>query len=102
MTLDMFIERLKHWTQTAPEPGWWHLSDGELRSKCCRCPITFVAKHEVNKGFDMTAYDNAAEALGLHIHLADKIVYAADSDLGKCDQQLRAQLLAACGVKEGR
>ena len=102
MTLATFIARLKHWTSTAPEGDWWYLADGELRSKCCRCPITFVAKREKGKGFAMEAYDDAAEVLGLHIHTADKIVYAADSDQGKCDQELRATLLAACGVKEGR
>ena len=101
MTLNTFIERLKHWTGAAGVR--WHLDNiGGLRTQFDQCPITCVTQHEKDTLYDATAYDDAAHALGMHIHLADKIVYAADSDQGKCDQKLRAQLLAACGVTERR
>ena len=105
MTLERFIERLKHWTATAPHKGWWHLTEGELRSKCIRCPITFVARFEADKGFPMSAYDDAADAMGMDIHLADRIVWAADyapepEPNPNYDPALRKQLLDACGVKE--
>ena len=106
MTLSTFIERLKHWTATAPERDWWHLAGDQLRSKCYRCPITFVARHEADKSFAVTEYDDAAKVLGLHVHIADRIVWAADhvpspGPNPNYEPVLRAQLLEACGVAEG-
>ena len=102
MTLATFIERLKHWTSA--RPARWRIADGELRTICDQCPITYVAQQEKDVHFDPGEYDDAAEVLGLDIHLADRIVWAADNTPPphpRYEGELRKQLFAACGVKEG-
>ena len=102
MTLATFIERLRYWTGAASVR--WCTTGGELRTNFDQCPITCVAQFEQDRMFDNGQYDDAAEVLGLDILDADRIVWAADNTPPphpRYEGDLRKQLFAACGVKEG-
>ena len=68
----------------------------ELRCGC-QCPITYLAKKELGREFEVGEWESAAAELGLEDDY--QIVDAADMIPGH-DKALRANLLAACGVAE--
>jgi hypothetical protein len=65
------------------------------------CPITAVAHKLRGVTLPVDQYDKAAKRIGLPGKLASQIVIASDKGVGH-DEELRARLLAAVGVKESR
>ena len=101
MTLEQF---LRHLSRT--RNGWYEEKSGELRTKTRsgreHCPITRVAAMHGRGSFDPSEFEEAADAIGLHSNLADRIMYAADDFCFPQGAQktLRLQLLKAVGLKE--
>ena len=122
MTHTEFLENLTAWSQTdkgiVPEgtpdnalhaweygqkkvppsqrPKWRIRPGNELRCGC-QCPITYLAKKELGREFEVGEWESAAAELGLEDDY--QIVDAADLIPGH-DKALRKQLLEACGVAE--
>ena len=122
MTHTEFLESLTAWSQTdkgimpegTPDTALWAWNRGqkewppadrpqwrvqpcdELRCGC-RCPITYLAKKELDRDFEVGEWETAAAQLGLEDD--HRIVDAADKIPGH-DKVLRKQLLVACGVTE--
>lgn len=79
-------------------PRDWYLDDGAIRrmtalSSCC--PLTAVEPCHVPPIFARLA----ADAIGVDRETAVRIIVAADNRSGH-DPQVRADLLAACGLTE--
>ena len=105
MTLDLFFERLQHWTEQNRVNGStpWRLDkDQQLRTfgDCDICPIVYVCEKEGAGNYWSSEADNAADALRMDTDDANQIIFAADK-FGEYDPDIRQRLKEVCGVRTG-
>ena len=106
MTMDFFVERLAHWTEQYSVDGkspFYLDKDLQVRAygDCDICPIVYVCEKEGVGDYWSSEVDEAAEKLRMDMDDANQIIFAADK-FGNYDQDLREQLLAACGNEPAR